>query len=445
MLSYTDVKHFISDYFHYLKEREIELRSFININKVEYLQTEEFKLFSVERSKNVSMSVLQAEWTEAVRVELAQIPLKRDSVRVLDETGAWVFSEAATAGVFFKDFIVRQFRKRNKGIVFIQTLVNIGLPSVDGYYNSTQIQSMLDRFGVIVSVNSYFRNRKLVIFCLEKNHWHVILPVELLELPVVESVRTSIGNHFYRGYVGVDASPNCVAVAVLNGSSVKIHVWCKKKQTEQWYSTSSNFELYFYQIIDQKTLFSDLCKFFTCEIKGNNYNCAIEGPLLPGKYIDSRQTKFVVDLREFIQQNSGVSLFTVVPWRLRQYWLSVVTSRSRWDPNRQGYLIYGLSLRDFSKKVAKIQNYHTYAFLADKEMNFLQKFGIDDTNFTSGSQNINNRARDIETAKERIKARYLEVGIHPVSDIVDSISVAYYMMKMDQVGSANRARPNCEY
>lgn len=443
VLSYVDTDVFLGDYYRYLDEREGMLKNFLTLTNI--LGNKEYQQYAAERGKNAITSDIQKEWRDNVNTELNNIPINRQSAMTLALSGEWVTSEAATAGIFFKDFIVHQFRKRDRGVVFVQTLVDVALPSVSGYYSTPEIRDILDSRNLLVSLNSYFKNRRLVIFCLQNDHWHSILPVSLLEPASEGFIHRSISHSFYRGYVGVDASPNCVAVSILNAKSLEVHVWLKGEVTSALPPDTDSFTLKVRSITDRAKLFSELCKFFSQHIKDKQYNCAIEGPLLPGKNVDSRQTKFVVDLREYIEQNSVVPLFDAIPWRLRQHWMSLVPKLSKWNYEKQSYLLYGSSLKDFGKKVAKIQNYLTYAYLSENELKFLPKLHSRDNDFIGGGIKAKAKGDDYTAeVKTRIRAAYGLVGEHPFSDIVDSISVAYYMSEMDKVGSTNRWRPNCD-
>ena len=227
----------------------------------------------------------------------------------------------------------------------------------------------------------------------------------------------------YDKIIGIDASPKCIALSILDvkENSIQTVVWCNRiVNIHNAYvnrmpkTTSEKYEV--------------ICQYLTDLAKDKKYCCGIEGPLEPNKRVDSKQTKFVRDMIEFLSNNTGFEISKYSPKQIHRKWLEFAEK----DP--WGSVMLAEIKKTRELKTAKLKNFLSYNIFSYKNeyQMTLPHIIIPIIPHSTPAQRV--------TWRIRIKNI---VDTHPISDIVDSVAVVLFMYLLDINRTKYRKHMKC--
>ena len=219
----------------------------------------------------------------------------------------------------------------------------------------------------------------------------------------------------YDGYIGVDASPKCISITVQSATTpprFKTVCWAEPGSVLPMYTQlfQNAFRLEVRPIPQSKPeTFRYICAYLS-QYK-TRYLVAIEGPLPTGINIDPKQKRFISDLREYVEQHTGIHLVKAEVRLVREKWHENTYNKTGYDirllKNLQRVLGQNNAL---AKRAVKLCNYLAYDFLAKQ----------------SGWP-VFQLTNSFSTTDSSLADTVYEVCGHPISDIIDSLAVVHWL------------------
>jgi hypothetical protein len=236
------------------------------------------------------------------------------------------------------------------------------------------------------------------------------IPDEIrLELPQFDSpIPYNIGTSTM--YIGIDASPMCIAVCVATEQILEISKSRIQSVPHVSYFTDKNRENLFIKVF---TYISSV------QILGHT-KIAIEAPLPSGMHVDKNQSDFTTALRTFLSTRLHTRMIELKPKSIRRFILD-----QHPDIDMYSDIITLSKERTVGGKCAnRFKLYLTLVYFGLD----INQYGIDLPDYIVGDEEVS------PATLQLIKI----VTAHPVSDIIDCIAVTIVLQMLDVFGPVTK-------